>query len=159
MTRGGGAGGAGAVSAEFSKKQSEKDDENIDRSPAIDSESSLKCDRIVSRRAQRPCAWPALPSSVPRMSGSARQKYVVSALSLSDLHLNAAASVYLLWGEPVPHDWFWLIPSDFHVDLHHFTLTLPPPWPCLRLERDGWRGNFCQKYRYIISCFSSEAAH
>lgn len=102
-------------------------------------------------------ASPALPSSVLRMSGSARLKHVVSALSLSDLHLNAAASVYLLWGEPVPHDWFWLIPSDFHVDLHHFILTLPPPWPCLWLERDSWRGNFCQKY--VILHFFSNAAH
>lgn len=145
-----------AVSAEFSKKQSEKDDANIERSPVIDSESSSKCHTMVSRWAQRPYASPALRSSVLRMSGSTRQKHVVSTLSLSDLHLNAAAGVYLLWGEPVPRDWFWLIPSDFHVDLHHFTLTLPPPWPCLRLERDGWRGNFCQKY--IISCFSSDAA-
>lgn len=94
--------------------------------PVIDCESSLKCDAMVFRWAQRPCASSALPSSVLRMSGSARLKHVVSALSLSDLHLNAAARVYLLWGEPVPHDWFWLIPSDFHVDLHHFTLTLLP---------------------------------
>lgn len=90
--------------------------------------------------------------SVLRTSGPARMKHVVNAHSLSDLHLNAAASVYLLSGELVPHDWFWLIPSDFHVDLLHFTFTLPPQWPCLRLKRDGLRGNFWQ--RHIITCFS-----
>lgn len=88
-------GGVQAVSAEFSEEQQEKKD----------NEKFCEGRRLVVAARRRDGTGRA-PELCPGEGGFCSTEALVSALALSDLHLNAAASVYLLSAELALHDCF-----------------------------------------------------